>query len=165
MQILNTERTILSPIEENDFLEIIQMYLEPDSNTFVPPLQNKSKKEYQTLLQKKVQQNNQPLGHGVWVIRTKDTQEFIGTVNLNIQSILKITHLGAHLKRAVWGKGYATEVLQVLKDFALQILKLPKIYALVDERHHASKSMLTKIGMVYLETQTLYDIQVEIYQL
>lgn len=165
MQSLQTQRTILSPLTESDFDEIIQMYLEPDSNKFVPPLQDKTIEEYQLLLQEKIQKNNRPVGHGIWVIRTIETEGFVGTVNLNTQAILQVTHLGAHLKRNAWGKGYATEVLQVLRDYALQTLKLPQIYALVDEQHHASKKMLIKIGMEYEKTIQLYGIDVEVYQL
>lgn len=165
MLTLQTERSSLTPLKEADFQEIISMYLEPDSNKFVPPLQNKNAAEYLILLQKKVQKNNQPKGHGVWTIRTNDSQEFIGTANLNIQEILQLTHLGAHLKRAAWGKGYATEVLSILRDYALQTLKLPNIHALVDAQNHASKNMLLKIGLQYTETVELYAVPVALYRL
>lgn len=164
MLILETERTILSPFNKEDFQEIIQMYLEPDSNQFVPPLQNKSIDEYRALLQQKLLKNNHPKGHGIWTIREKDSGKFIGTANLNIQKILQVTHLGAHLARAAWGKGYATEVLSRLRDYALLDLKLALIYALVDEQHLVSKNMLTKIGMKYIKTIELYEIQVELYK-
>lgn len=160
---LETERTILSPFTKEDFQEIILMYLEPDSNQFVPPLQNKSIDEYRALLEQKLLKNNHPKGHGIWTIREKGSQKFIGTANLNIQKVLQLTHLGAHLARAAWGKGYATEVLLVLKEYAFQTLKLPKVYALVDERHHASKNMLTKIGLQPAKTMELYGIKVVIY--
>lgn len=165
MLTLQTERTILSPLEENDFKDIILMYLEPDSNKFVPPLQNKSVEEYQALLQKKAAKNNHPQGHGLWTIRTKDTAEFIGTTNLNVQESLQLTHLGAHLARAAWGKGYATEVLTAVRDYAFEHLQLESIAALVDRQHHASKNMLTKIGMRYEKTVHLYGIEAAIYTL
>lgn len=162
---LETERTILTPLKEEDFQAIIQMYLEPDSNKFVPPLQNKSAAEYRVLLQQKLLKNNQPKGHGIWTVREKGSDNFIGTANLNIQKILQVTHLGVHLACATWGKGYATEILSRLRDYALLDLKLPLIYALVDEQHLISKNMLTKIGMSYIETIELYNVQVELYKL
>lgn len=165
MRTLQTERTILSPLKEGDFKNIIEMYFEPDSNKFVPPLQNKSVAEYQALLQQKLLKNDQPKGHGIWTIREKDSEEFIGTANLNIQKTLQIRHLGAHLARAAWGKGYATEVLLRLKDYALDDLHLESISALVDSQHYNSKKMLTKIGMQYFETIELYAAQIEIYKL
>lgn len=164
MLALETERTILTPLKEADFQAIISMYFEPDSNKFIPPLQNKSIEEYQAFLQKKVLKNNQPKGHGMWTIRLKDTQEFIGTVNLNILEVLQLTHLGAHLARAAWGKGYATEVLNILSHHGLKTLKLPTIHALVEEQNHASKNMLGKIGMSYFKTIELYDTQVMLYR-
>lgn len=165
MLILETERTILSPLKEEDFQAIIQMYLEPDSNKFIPPLQNKSAEEYQAFLQKRVLKNNHPKGHGVWVIRKKGTQEFIGTANLNILEALQLTHLGTHLTRAAWGKGYATEVLNTLSHYGLQTLKLSAIHALVDAQNQASKNMLVKIGMNYLKMIELYGVPVALYRL
>jgi len=53
MQTLHTKRTTLTPLKQEDFQDIIQIYLEPDSNKFIPPLQNKSAEEYQVFLQKK----------------------------------------------------------------------------------------------------------------
>jgi RimJ/RimL family protein N-acetyltransferase len=164
MLILETERTILSPLKKEDFQEIIQMYLEPESNKFVPPLQNKTKEEYRLLLQQKLLKNNQPKGHGIWTIREKSNDKFIGTANLNIQKMLQLTHLGAHLVHGFWGKGYATEVLSRLKDYALSTVKIPVLHALVDEQHHVSKKMLVKIGMSYSETIKLYDVPIELYQ-
>jgi len=165
MLTLQTKRTTLTPLKEDDFEAIIQMYFEADSNKFVPPLQNKSIAEYQALLQKKILHNNHPKGHGVWAIRLKDTQEFIGTANLNIQEVLELTHLGVHLTRATWGKGYATETLKALKDYALEILELPEVYALVDAQNLASKNMLAKIGMSYIEIVELYGLRIELYKL
>jgi len=164
MLILETERTILSPLKEEDFQAIISMYLEPDSNKFIPPLQNKSAEEYQDFLQKKILKNDHPKGHGVWVIRLKETQEFIGTANLNLLEALQLTHLGAHLARATWGKGYATEVLHSLSHYGLKTLELSAVHALVEEQNHASKNMLKKIGMSYFETIELYGTQVMLYR-
>jgi RimJ/RimL family protein N-acetyltransferase len=164
MLILETERTILTPLKEEDFQAIISMYLEPDSNKFIPPLQNKSAEEYQAFLQKRILKNNHPKGHGVWVIRTKETQEFIGTANLNILEALQLTHLGAHLAQAAWGKGYATEVLSTVSHYGLQTLELSAIHALVDEQNQASKNMLVKIGMSYFETIELFGVQVMLYR-
>lgn len=164
MLALETERTILTPLKEADFQAIILMYFEPDSNKFIPPLQNKSIEEYQAFLQKKVLQGNHSKELGMWTIRLKDTQEFIGTASLNILEVLQLTHLGAHLARAAWGKGYATEVLKILSHHGLKTLKLSTIHALVEEEHHASKNMLVKIGMSYYKTIDLYGVQVALYR-
>jgi RimJ/RimL family protein N-acetyltransferase len=165
MLTLQTERTILTPLKEEDFKDIVQMYLEPDSNKFIPPLQDKNAADYQAFLQKKITKNNHPQGHGLWTIRRKGSNEFIGTTNLNILELLQLTHLGAHLVRSAWGKGYATEVLSTLRDYALQILKLTEIHALLDEQNHASKNILAKIGMHYVETIELHGIKAAIYKL
>ena len=40
--ILTTERTISAPLVKDDFGSLIEMYLEPDSNTYVKPLRDKT---------------------------------------------------------------------------------------------------------------------------
>ena len=50
MLTLQTERTILTPLKEEDFKDIVQMYLEPDSNKFIPPLQDKNAAQKQVVV-------------------------------------------------------------------------------------------------------------------
>jgi len=146
---LNTKRTKLYSLATEDFDELLAMYQEPDSNKFIPPLRDKTPTEQLAFLHLKIKQNQANNGLGTWSIRTKDQQQLIGTANVNEFPPLNFIHLGIHLRRSVWGQGYATEIVKTLKDYALNDLKIKQIHAVVSVEHHASRKMLEKAGLVY----------------
>lgn len=165
MQTLTTNRTILTPLQESDFEEIIEMYFEPDSNQYVPPLLNKDRATYLERLTKKIVPNTQPKGLGFWTVRDKNNHTFLGTANLNIMEVLQITHVGCHLSRKIWGQGYGSELIQCLVQYGLQDLKLPVIYGIVSPAHLASKKMLRKAGLEYDKTIELYDEALDLFKI
>ena len=165
MQILITNRAILTPLQKSDFEEIIDMYFEPDSNQYIPPLLNKDRASYLEFLTKKITHNSQPKGLGFWVVRDTNDHSFLGTANLNVMEVLQITHVGCHLSRRIWGQGYGSELVQCLVQYGLQDLKLPVIYGIVSPAHHASKKMLRKAGLDYDKTIDLHGQAVDLFKI
>ncbi len=47
-----------------------------------------------------------------------------------------------------WGKGYVTEAVTVLLDFAFNSLQFHSIEAVIDSRHTASERVLQKVGFI-----------------
>lgn len=139
------------------------MYHEPDSNTYIPPLLNKTDQEYLDFLTMKVNTNDHPKGLGFWTIRALETQKFIGTANLNVMHLLEITHMGCHLSKAIWGQGFATEVMAAMCNYGLKSLELPVVYAICSVDHVVSKKMLLRTGLVYDKTIQLRGEDVELF--
>ena len=144
---LTTIRTIAFPLQKDDFEAIIQMYFEPDSNTFIQPLLNKTEGYYRSFLESRYNQNKDSIGF--WVVRSQESNEFIGTINLNYMEAIKGHHIGCHLRKQFWGLGYASELLSELLEYGLNGKKLKQIYGLVEKEHDVSKKMLLKIGLKY----------------
>ena len=145
--IVSTTRTIASPLQKKDFKAILEMYLEPDSNTFVRPLLNKTEDFYHSFLEGRCNQNKDSIGF--WVVRSQESDELIGTINLNYMDAIKGHHIGCHLRKQFWGLGYASELLSELLEYGLNVKKLKQIYGLVEKEHDVSKKMLLKIGLKY----------------
>ena len=145
--IISTFRTVAIPLQQRDFEEIIEMYFEPDSNTFVRPLLNKTENYYRSFLEGRLKQNKE--SNGFWVVRSLEFNELIGTINLNYMTVIKGHHIGCHLRKKYWQQGYASELLLELRGYGLNMKKLKKIYGLVEKEHTVSKKMLLKIGLKY----------------
>ena len=145
--ILTTARTIATPLYANDFDAIIEMYFEPESNTFIQPLLNKTESYYRSFIEGRFNQNKESIGF--WVVRSKVSNELIGTINLNYMTAIDAHHIGCHLRKKYWGHGYATELLSELLEYGLNVKKLKQIYGLVEKNHDISKKMLLKIGLAY----------------
>jgi len=163
VHILTTKRCKITPLITSDFEDILNMYHEPDSNTYIPPLLNKTDQEYLDFLTMKVETNNHPKGLGFWTVRELETQKFIGTANLNVLDVLKITHMGCHLSKAVWGQGFATEIMAAMCDYGLNDLGLPTVYGICSVGHVVSKKMLLRTGLVYDKTVQLRGEDVEVF--
>lgn len=55
--------------------------------------------------------------------------------------------IGYILKKASWGKGYATEIASELIRFGFKELKLPEVFATIDEDNLNSVKVAEKCGM------------------
>jgi ribosomal-protein-alanine N-acetyltransferase len=51
------------------------------------------------------------------------------------------------IRRAAWGRGYATEVVKALKRHAFETLGLGRLIALIEPGNVASESVAIKVGM------------------
>jgi RimJ/RimL family protein N-acetyltransferase len=64
--------------------------------------------------------------------------------------------LGYTLARAVWGRGYATELGRALVAHALGPLAAPRVVAQVEPANVASRHVLEKLGLTERELRTAY---------
>ena len=83
-----------------------------------------------------------------WVIRIKETDEFIGEIGiiLSEKRFNKAEIYYSFLPR-YWGKGYATEAVKSIINFGFQELKLHRMEAGVATENMRSIKILEKIGM------------------
>ena len=160
---MTTTRALATPLKRNDFDAIINMYFEPDSNTFIKPLLNKTKEYYESFLEGRFNQNEELIGF--WAVRSQESNEFIGTINLNFMEAIKGFHIGCHLRKNFWGKGYATELLTALLDVGINEMNLDQVYGLVEKGHDVSKKMLLKVGLEHYKDFELDGCILEQYML
>ena len=77
----------------------------------------------------------------------KSTQEVIGTVMIfNFDKEANQAEVGYVFHKDHWGKGYGTESLALVSDFAFESLKLHKLHARVVDANIASGLILEKNG-------------------
>lgn len=160
--ILHSNRTIIEPLKENDIPKIIEMYQELDSFKYVKPFQGKSNEFFQDFLKKKVESNKDEVVF--WTVKIKDHEEFVGTVNLNRFSSTTMMQLGCHLRSRFWNKGYASELLEKILEYGIDILKLNEIFGLFEEENIASKKLLEKLGFRPFEIKVFSETKVNIYK-
>lgn len=80
-------------------------------------------------------------------IELADTGLLIGTVNLHhFFPQNRRCELGYALGSPHWGKGYATEALEVALDYGFHELRLNRVEADIDPRNDASAAVLARLG-------------------
>ncbi len=162
VMILHSKRTIIKPIEESDIPKIIEMYQELDSFKYVKPFQGKSTEFYQNFLKARILSNKDLIGF--WTVTTKNKNEFIGTVNLNQFASTRMTQLGCHLKKDLWNKGYASELLGQILEYGISNLKLNEIFGLFEDENIASKKLLERLHFKPFEIKTILETKVNVYK-
>jgi ribosomal-protein-alanine N-acetyltransferase len=77
----------------------------------------------------------------------KKTQEVIGTVMIfNFDRQANHAEVGYVFHKDHWGKGYGTEAVALMSDFALKVLKLHKLHARVVDVNVGSARVLERNG-------------------
>lgn len=91
------------------------------------------------------------LVHLCLAIIPRESQEFIGWCGLDNEDPTRSNPVLFYLlKSAWWGKGLATEAMQVVLEYAFIRLKLPRLDSACDFENIASKRVMEKLGMHYL---------------
>ena len=154
---ISTSRTQIRPLKEKDFEPLISMYLEPESNKYIAPLRNKNNDFFNEFINKKLNQNKSI--QGFWVVLEKNTNEIIGTVNLNLFQPLTVTHIGCHLKKEFWNKGFASEILRTIIEYGSIDRGLEEIHGIVEVDNQVSKKLMKKLEFQFYKAEILDSIE------
>jgi RimJ/RimL family protein N-acetyltransferase len=170
-KVLETERLIIRNwIPEKDTEQVFEMYNDPEVIYFLGngARLHSIESQYQKLIEERSQIEKNGLGS--WAIVEKDTQKIAGTIileqlpdknRLPTQDI----EVGWHLKRSVWGQGYATEAGGAMLEYGFRQLNFPVIYAVVKPENHASIRVTQRLQMNLLElTNKYYGIELLLFE-
>jgi RimJ/RimL family protein N-acetyltransferase len=88
-------------------------------------------------------------GFGLWAVTLKESGEFAGDCGLTPQIIdgREELEVGYHVLPAMQGRGYATEAAAAARDFARDVLRAPRLIAIVHPRNRPSQRVAEKIGL------------------
>jgi ribosomal-protein-alanine N-acetyltransferase len=156
-----TERLILREILPIDRNGLFAIDSDPDVNIYLGnnPVENIEKiDDIIKFIRKQYVEN----GIGRWAMVEKSTNNFIGWTGLKLVRELTNNHidyydLGYRLNKSYWGKGFATEAAKASLQYGFNTLNLNKIYAIADSKNVASRNVLEKVGLKYIETFTYID--------
>ncbi|MBO0993169.1 GNAT family N-acetyltransferase [Bacillus sp. SD088] len=76
-----------------------------------------------------------------------ETQQFVGWMLLNPFDALGAVEIEWRLRPKYWGKGYVTEAVKVILQYAVEGLKLQEVIAEIHKMNKGSISVAEKIGM------------------
>lgn len=100
-----------------------------------------------------------------WVVREKRTDDFIGLLSLGPHHDGVDLEVSYQLLPNWWGRGYATEVVQVIINYALNELNLPKVLAETQTANISSCKLLEKLGMELERKVNRFGAEQSIYSI
>jgi ribosomal-protein-alanine N-acetyltransferase len=104
-------------------------------------------------------------GYGDWGILPTRARAIIGWAGLQYLPELDETEVGFLLDRPYWGRGYATEAAQASLQFGFAHFNLDHIIALIHPKNLASQRVIEKCGMTYMDTVSLWGIELMRYRI
>lgn len=100
-----------------------------------------------------------------WVVRLKDSNEFLGLVSLDKHHDALNTEVSYQFKAEWWGYGYAEEVIRRIIDYAFNELKLKKLVSETQSANQNSCKLLHKVGMSLEQIVTRFDAEQSIFSI
>lgn len=94
-------------------------------------------------------EHQQRHGFSKWLAVDRATGQPLGDAGLMFLHGTEDVELGYRLKRAVWGRGLATELALAWRRHALEALQLPRLVAFTHADNAASIRVLHKCGFVF----------------
>jgi len=158
--LFKTERLGIRNWRENDLAEFAKMGQDEAVMKYFPSLLT----EHQTLnLIERMQIQLDENGYAYLPVETLDTQEFIGMIGMSDQSyeiklddsevmLSKFVDIGWRLKRAAWGKGYATEGARAWMQYGFEKMNLETIYSVAPVINIPSQNVMRKLGLKKIGT-------------
>jgi RimJ/RimL family protein N-acetyltransferase len=86
-------------------------------------------------------------GFGLWAVVVAATGDLVGDCGLTRQTTPygREAELGYHLRRDVWGRGYATEAARAVLAHGFGPLGLPRIVSIVAPDNRASRAVAARV--------------------
>jgi RimJ/RimL family protein N-acetyltransferase len=141
---LETERLVLRPFHAAD----VGLLMELDSDPEVMRFLTGGKPTPPDVVEREVLPKL--LAGGFWAALEKATGEFLGW--FEFRPCPAGTELGYRLRRAAWGKGYATEGAQALVDKGFRELGVQRVVGFTMAVNTRSRRVLEKAGLGFVRT-------------
>ncbi|MUV36453.1 8-oxo-dGTP diphosphatase [Lentibacillus sp. JNUCC-1] len=155
-----TKRCVLAPIQSDNLEEVVNLY----SNVRVRQyLGGACEVDDIKITFRKMLETNEDDWN--WVIRSKQTNEFIGLVNVAMHHSNEDYEISYQLLPKWWGKGLATEATSEIITFCFTHLKLPRLVAETQIANKASRKLLERLGMEQVDQFTRFDSAQALYMI
>jgi ribosomal-protein-alanine N-acetyltransferase len=88
-------------------------------------------------------------GHGLWAMILKSSGDLIGDCGLTVQEVegAHEIEIGYHVRRDLWGQGFATEAARACRDYGFARLPVERIISLIRPENLPSRRVAEKNGM------------------
>ncbi|WP_343396382.1 GNAT family N-acetyltransferase [Candidatus Amarobacter glycogenicus] len=144
---LKTHRLQLRPMQADDFDALHEIFSDPrvmasfDSEPLTPA-------QMQRWLQRNLDHQSQ-FGYGLFSVVETASGRLVGDCGLERMEIegQTVAELGYDFRSDVWDQGFATEAAAAVRDYAFEVLCLPRLVSLMRVGNVASQRVAEKVGM------------------
>ena len=147
---LETPRLYLRLMKSSDLDDLLKIFGDPKvmasfgGATF-------NREQMQGWMQRNLEHQNR-YGYGLFSVILKSEGLLIGDCGLEHMDLDgdQATELGYDFRSDYWNQGFATEAATAVRDYALDVLHLPRLISLIRVGNAASRRVSEKIGMRFV---------------
>jgi len=150
--IIETPRLFLREFAPDDLDALVRVLCDRETMRFYPMIFDEAAA---TEWIARNQQRYATHGHGLWAMDLKSTGEMIGDCGVTLQNVdgESLPEIGYHLRRDMWGQGFATEAARACRDYGFIQLRAEFLISLVRPENLPSCRVTERNGMkVWKET-------------
>ena len=155
---LETERLVLRRFTEADVERLVDLDSDPEVMRFLTGGTPTPREVIQNdILPAFLRSYERFPGFGVWAATEKASGEFLGWFSFRPPGGAgpDEVELGYRLRRAAWGRGYATEGSRALIRKGFAELGMRRVFATTYQDNLASRRVMEKVGMTLVRTYRL----------
>lgn len=146
---LPTERLIIAPMSLDHWEDYAAAWADPELTRFIGGEPRSRNESWGKFLQGFAFW--QLFGYGFWAFLDRDTGKFVGNGGLaqferGIPELEGYPEAGWVFTPDAWGKGYATEAMTAIFNWADAALDRPEIRCIIDPGNQASQRVAAKLG-------------------
>ena len=139
---LETNRCKLMEIQQSDYDDVKELYLDHEVRRYLGG--TVEEKQYIMKFQEMLELKE---NEWYWVIRKKESMEFVGLISLDTHVDGIGTEISYQLLPKWWGNGYGKEVVKKVLEYAFEELNLNKVVAETQSANINSCRLLESVGM------------------
>jgi RimJ/RimL family protein N-acetyltransferase len=157
MKVLETKRSNLRQLSMEDAEFMLGLLNEPSFLRFIGDRSVRTVEDSRQYILKGPVESYERLGFGMWLVELKESQVPIGLCGLVKRNFLPDVDIGFAFLPGFWSQGYAYESAAAVKDYAINVLGLKRLVAIVNPDNNTSGKLLEKIGLTFERMLTLPD--------
>ena len=162
---LETERLYLREIQNTDFNDLFRMNSDPVIMKYVGDGSTRNHEQMIKELDMLISHYRRKPGLGIWATILKETDTFVGASGLVYYDNTSEIEVGYRMLKEYWNRGYATEASLGLLRYGFETLKLCKIVSSAHVENVASRRVMEKIGMKYIDDRVQYSCLQAYYEI
>lgn len=160
---IETDRLILRELRDSDLKDWFEMDSDPEVHRYLGNQPVHDIEQIEGAFQAICQQYESN-GIGRWATIERSSGKFIGWSGLKLVREEENNHIdyydvGYRLNPKYWGKGYASEACRAALDYGFTTLNVREIIGTVHEENKASRRVLEKCGLRFVEQFMWNDIR------
>jgi ribosomal-protein-alanine N-acetyltransferase len=147
-----TERLIIRDHVLNDLAEHHELLSNEIAMRYLPDIKTKNREESKENLIKSIEESKlKNRKFYFFRIENKDTKEYIGEIGYSVTQETpfgKIVNMGYFTKEKHWGRGYTTEALKKVIEYAFEMDNVYRISTGCIKENKGSEKVMIKCGMI-----------------